>query len=60
MFTAAQCFAKAEELDQKARLLPPDARDDYRDMAREWRRLACRTLIQDQRARAAAQRPEAS
>ena len=61
MFTAVQCFAKAEELDQKAaRSLPPDARDDYRAMAREWRRLACRALIQDQRAMAAAQRPEAS
>jgi hypothetical protein len=61
MLAAAQCLAKAEELEQKARQdLPPHARNAYRAMAREWRRLACRALIQDQRAIIAARRPEAS
>lgn len=58
--TAAQCLAKAVELEQRAaQRLPPIVRDDYRDMAREWRRLASRALIQDQRAIIFARKPEA-
>lgn len=61
MLTAAQCLAKAEDLEQKAaRNLSPHARDDYRDLARAWRSLASRALVQDQRVTAAARTPEAS
>jgi Na+-transporting NADH:ubiquinone oxidoreductase subunit NqrF len=60
MFTAAQCLAKADDLEQKAaRPLPQDASEEYRAMAREWRRLACRALVQDQRAMRVARTPEA-
>lgn len=55
MFTVAQCLAKAVELEQRAdESLPPDVRDDYRDMALQWRRLASRALIQDRRSAAIA------
>ena len=61
MFTAAQCLAKADDLEQKAAgTLPPHASEAYRDMAGAWRRLAGRALVQDQRVMIAAQRPEAS
>lgn len=50
MFTVAQCLEKAVELERRADgNVPPDVRDDYRDMAREWRRLACRALVQEAR-----------
>lgn len=51
MFTVEQCLAKAKELDQRAaEPHPPDARAEFADMARQWRHLAARALIQDQRA----------
>lgn len=56
MFTVAQCLAKAVELEQRAGdRLPQDVRDDYRDMALQWRRLAFRAEIQDRRAAAIAE-----
>jgi len=61
MFTAAQCLAKAEDLEQKAAgTLTPDARDAYRDMAEAWRGLAGRALVQDQRVILAGRTPAAS
>ncbi len=60
MFTVAQCLAKAVELEQRAAEdLPADVRDDYRDMALQWRRLASRALIQDSRSVAIARMPQA-
>jgi hypothetical protein len=50
MFTVAQCLAKAAELERRAGDgLPQDIADDYRDMALQWRRLAGRAMVQDQR-----------
>ncbi|MBU3970045.1 MAG: hypothetical protein KKE42_04055 [Alphaproteobacteria bacterium] len=50
MFTAAQCLDKAMELELlAAAALAPDARAEFRDLALQWRRLACRALVQDQR-----------
>ena len=50
MFTVEQCLAKAVELEQRmGEGLPPDVRDDYRQLALQWRRLAERVLIQDRR-----------
>jgi hypothetical protein len=50
MFTVEQCLAKAVELEQRmGEGLPPDVRDDYRQLALQWRRLAERALIQDRR-----------
>ena len=55
MFTVAQCLAKAVELEQRAgESLPQGVRDDYRTMALQWRRLASRALVQDERAAAIA------
>lgn len=48
MFTFEQCLAKAVELEKRVgEDLPPDVRDDYRHLARQWRHLADRALIQD-------------
>ena len=59
MFTVAQCLAKALELERRADDdVPLYAREDFLDMAREWRRLAGRALIQDARINAA-RTPEA-
>lgn len=61
MLTAIQCLTKASELEQRAaESLPPDARADYLDMALQWRRLAARALIQDQRTMAATARTPAA
>jgi hypothetical protein len=50
MFTVAQCLAKAAELERRTGDgLPQDIADDYRDMALQWRRLAGRAMVQDQR-----------
>ena len=50
MFTVEQCLAKAVELEQRmGEGLPPDVRDDYGQLALQWRRLAERALIQDRR-----------
>ena len=50
MFTVAQCLAKAVELEQRmGEGLPPDVRDDYGQLALQWRRLAERARIQDRR-----------
>lgn len=59
MFTVAQCLTKAVDLEQRAESGAPDDRDAYRDLARQWRRLACRALAQDQRIRRLARTPEA-
>jgi hypothetical protein len=59
MFTVKQCLDKAIELDRRAaEPLPPDIRAEFAAMALQWRRLAARALIQDQRA-AMIERPEA-
>lgn len=51
MFTVAQCLAKAVELEQRAaEPHPPEVRAEFLLMALQWRRLADRALIQDQRA----------
>jgi ribosomal protein S18 len=50
MFTVEQCLAKALELEQRrGEGLPPGIRDDYRQLALQWRRLAERARIQDRR-----------
>jgi hypothetical protein len=50
MFTVEQCLAKAVELEQRmGEGLPPDVRDDYGQLALQWRRLAERARIQDRR-----------
>ncbi len=50
MFTVEQCLAKAVELEQRmVEGLPPDVRDEYAQLALQWRRLAERALIQDRR-----------
>ena len=60
MFTVAQCLAKAVELEQRAAdRLPEDARAEYSLMALQWRRLAFRAEIQDRRAAAIAETPQA-
>lgn len=59
MFTVAQCLAKAAELDQRAEGSAAGDRDAYRDLALQWRRLACRALAQDHRIRRLARMPEA-
>lgn len=59
MFTVAQCLTKAVELDQRAESCAPGDRDAYRDLAWQWRRLACRALAQDQRIKRLAGMPEA-
>ncbi len=59
MFTVEQCLTKAVELDQRAERLAPGDRDAYRDLAHQWRRLACRALAQDQRIKRLAGMPEA-
>lgn len=51
MFTVAQCLAKAVELEQRA--LEGHAAQvcaEFGDMALQWRRLAGRAMVQDQRA----------
>lgn len=54
MFTVAQCLAKAVELDLRAgESCPPEARAQFATMALEWRHLAARALIQDERAASA-------
>lgn len=51
MFTVAQCLAKAMELEQRAaERHAPEVCADFSDMAVQWRRLAGRAMIQDQRA----------
>lgn len=51
MFTVAQCLAKAMELEQRAaERHAPEVCADFSDMALQWRRLAGRAMIQDQRA----------
>jgi len=50
MFTVAQCLAKAMELEQRAS--EDHAQHvcaDFSDMALQWRRLAGRAMVQDQR-----------
>lgn len=59
MFTVVECLTKAVELDQRAESGAPGDRDAYRDLAREWRSLACRALAQEQRIRRLAGMPEA-
>lgn len=60
MFTVAQCLTKALELDERAAESDgPEDRVAYRDLARQWRLLACRALAQDQRIRRLAGMPEA-
>lgn len=51
MFTVAQCLAKAMELEQRAAEdHAPHVCADFSDMALQWRRLAGRAMVQDQRA----------
>jgi hypothetical protein len=51
MFTVAQCLAKAMELEQRAaERHAPEVCADFSDMALQWRRLAGRAMVQDQRA----------
>ncbi len=58
MFTVAQCLAKAIELEKRAaEPHPPEDRADYAAMAVQWRRLAARAEIQEERAAAARTRP---
>jgi len=55
MFTAAQCLAKAVELEQRAaEPHPPDDRAEFAALALQWRRLAARAEIQDRRTAAIA------
>lgn len=50
MFTVAQCLAKAMELEQRAAEgHAPQVCADFSDMALQWRRLAGRAMVQDQR-----------
>lgn len=50
MFTVAQCLAKAMELEQRAsEEHAPHVCADFSDMALQWRRLAGRAMVQDQR-----------
>ncbi len=50
MFTVAQCLAKAMELEQRASEdHAPHVCADFSDMALQWRRLAGRAMVQDQR-----------
>lgn len=50
MFTVAQCLAKAMELEQRAaERHAPEVCADFSDMAVQWRRLAGRAMVQDQR-----------
>ena len=54
MFTAAQCLAKALELEQQAAQSHSlEVRADFAAMALQWRRLAARAEIQDRRTAAA-------
>ena len=51
MFTVAQCLDKAMELEQRAaERHAPEVCADFSDMALQWRRLAGRAMVQDQRA----------
>ena len=51
MFTVAQCLAKAMELEQRAAEgHAPQVCAHFSDMALQWRRLAGRAMVQDQRA----------
>ncbi|MBP8072250.1 MAG: hypothetical protein KAY20_01665 [Brevundimonas sp.] len=51
MFTVAQCLAKAVELEQRAAAgHAPHVCAEFSDMALQWRRLAGRAMVQDQRA----------
>jgi len=51
MFTVSQCLAKAVELEARAdEPHAADIRAEFRDMAADWRHLACSALTQDQRA----------
>jgi hypothetical protein len=50
MFTVAQCLAKAVELEQRAAEgHAPHVCAEFGDMALQWRRLAGRAMVQDQR-----------
>lgn len=50
MFTVAQCLAKAMEIEQRASEdHAPHVCADFSDMALQWRRLAGRAMVQDQR-----------
>lgn len=48
MRTADQCLDKARELEFQAFLCEgPGAGDGFRDVARDWRRMACLAQLQD-------------
>jgi hypothetical protein len=50
MFTVAQCLAKAVELEQRAAEgHASHLCAEFVDMALQWRRLAGRAMVQDQR-----------
>jgi hypothetical protein len=41
--TAAQCLAKADEMERLANAGPPEIHDSYIKMASEWRKLAAQS-----------------